>query len=75
MEGRRDVVGPGPGSMHRRVRPEDMVVGQDVVVAEVGDRLPIRPHGTDITAQLGLREDDPDPHVGCSSLASTVRWP
>ena len=61
-----DVVGPGPGGVHRGISPEHVVVGEDVVVAEVGDRLPVRPHGTDVTAQLGLREDDPDPH-GCAS--------
>jgi hypothetical protein len=44
------------------VRPDDVVVGQDVLETEILDALPVPTEGTHVGADLGLREDDTDAH-------------
>ena len=55
--------GPGPVRALRDVGAEHVVVGEEVVVAELLGRLRERPHGARVGADLGLREDDAQAHA------------
>src|SRR5260370_38748440 len=48
--------------MDRRVRAEDVVVGQDVSEAQFLDSKSVRAHGAGVGADLRLREHDTDAH-------------
>src|SRR5580700_4464668 len=69
MEGRVDVVGPGPGLMHGRVGADHVVVGQDVGEAKLLGPLAVRADGTPIGSDLSLRKHHADIH-DCWSTTS-----
>ena len=62
MELRVDVVGAGPALVDRRVGADDVVVGEQMVIPQLLHALPVGADGTHVGADLGLREDDADPH-------------
>jgi hypothetical protein len=58
----RDVVGPGPPGVDCGVGADDVVVGEQVGVAERLGGLAVGAHSADIAAELGLGEDHADSH-------------
>ncbi len=62
----RGLVGvrPGPAARPIRIRPQDVIVGDDVTVAGRLSRLREIAHGDWIVPELGLWEDDADAHPG-----------
>ncbi len=75
-EGVVDRVGTAEIAVHRRVRAEHVVVGRQVGVAEVRDRLSQGADCAPVAAHLGLGEDDADVHgrsLPCSQVAMRRR--
>ncbi len=64
-----DAVGTAEVAEHRGVPAEHVVVGREVRVAEVRDRLSEGAHSACVVAELGLGEDGADFHAG--SLPAT----
>ena len=71
-EGVIDRVGTTEIAEHRSVPTEHVVVGRQVGVAEVCDRLPNGADGAAVTARFGLGENHADVH-GCSLPARCWR--
>lgn len=58
--------------MHLAIGADDVVVGHQVVDAELLDPERVRPYRPDVAAQLGLRVDDADSQWDVSTGVSHV---
>jgi hypothetical protein len=72
VEGAVQVVGPAPAGVHGRVGAEHVIVGEDVVVAEVRDGLGVATKRPGVRAGLGLGEHDADLHAAPTCLVGNL---
>ena len=73
VERGRDVVRAVPTRMDPRVGANDVVVGEQMGVAEILGRLAVRADRANVSAELGLGEDHADPHRTPPSRCSSSR--